>query len=138
MTRLEITDYESQTDAILAIRFEVFVNEQSVPPELEVDGRDSTCTHAVAFDGDRAVGTGRLLPDGHIGRVAVLKSHRNRGIGEAIMKRLIEAAKAKGFEEVLLSSQTQATRFYERLGFASEGERYMEAGIEHIDMRLEL
>jgi predicted GNAT family N-acyltransferase len=138
MPRVEITDYEPQAKAILAIRFEVFVNEQCVPSELEVDGRDPDCIHALAFYEDKPVGTGRLLPDGHIGRVAVLKAYRNKGIGGTIMKRLIEEARKRGFEEALLSSQTAAIRFYERLGFVSEGEVYLEAGIDHIDMRLEL
>lgn len=138
MIRVDITDYEPLAEAILAIRLEVFVTEQGVPSELEVDGRDPECIHALAFCDDKPVGTGRLLPDGHIGRVAVLKTYRNQGVGAAIMKRLIEEARKRGFEEVLLSSQTAAIRFYERLGFVSEGDVYLEAGIDHIDMSLKL
>ncbi|OUW17293.1 MAG: GNAT family N-acetyltransferase [Opitutales bacterium TMED158] len=138
MIRIETTDYESNKEPILSIRFQVFVDEQNVPAELEVDGRDPDCLHGLAWDDDKAVGTGRLLPDGHIGRVAVLQSYRKRGIGATLMKALIEAARERGFPEVVLSSQTRAMPFYDRLGFLRQGEPYMEAGIEHIDMRLVL
>ncbi|HZV22300.1 MAG TPA: YbgC/FadM family acyl-CoA thioesterase, partial [Luteimonas sp.] len=78
------------------IRTEVFVDEQRVPAEIELDEHDASCIHAIARDGGRAVGTGRLLPDGHIGRMAVLKSARGKGIGKALLRALIEAARLRG------------------------------------------
>lgn len=138
MIRVEITPFEPYADPILAIRFEVFVHEQNVAPELEVDGLDPKCLHALAFEDENPIATGRLLEDGHIGRVAVLKPYRNRGIGIAIMKTLIEAARERSLATVCLSSQTHAIAFYERLGFKAQGEIYLDAGIDHIDMVLPL
>lgn len=120
------------------IRFEVFVEEQRVPAEIELDDMDAQCIHAVAFHGQAPIGTGRLLPDGHIGRMAVLRSHRNKGVGAAMLKRLIEAAKKRGDREVALSAQVHAVPFYRAHGFVEEGAAYEEAGIPHQAMRLSL
>ena len=87
-----ICDYESHTENICAIRYEVFVNEQNVPEELEIDGFDGEAKHALAFVDGVPIGTGRILNDGHIGRVAVLKNYRGLGIGKLIMKDLIKWA----------------------------------------------
>ncbi|MFM7013067.1 MAG: GNAT family N-acetyltransferase, partial [Betaproteobacteria bacterium] len=100
------SEFQSQASAI---RFEVFVQEQQVPIEEELDATDVHCVHALAFNGSgEPIGTGRLLPDGHIGRMAVLKSSRGNGVGAAILKRLTEQAHARGFTEVVLSAQTHA------------------------------
>lgn len=117
------------------IRFTVFVEEQMVPAEIELDEHDASSVHAVAFDGERAVGTGRLLPDGHIGRMAVLKEARNRGVGALMLEKLTDKARELGFAEVALSAQIHASRFYRRHGFVEEGPEYMEAGIRHQAMR---
>ena len=117
------------------IRFTVFVDEQRVPAELEMDAMDAKCVHAVAFDGQRAVATGRLLPDGHIGRMAVLKEMRRKGVGGEVLSRLMAAAKQRGDREIVLSAQLHAVRFYRNHGFAEVGGTYMEAGIPHQDMR---
>ena len=138
MIRVELTEYPPHESSILDIRFKVFVDEQGVDPKLEIDGRDSECLHAIAFDSDKPVGTGRLLPDGHIGRMAVLQEYRSKGIGQRILLKLIEAARQKGWDRVHLSSQTQAVSFYEKFGFQRFGEVYLEAGIDHVDMRLDL
>jgi predicted GNAT family N-acyltransferase len=116
----------------------VFVEEQGVPAELEMDEMDVQCIHALAFDGERAVGTGRLLPDGHIGRMAVLKEFRGKGAGGALLAKLMEAAKSRGDREVLLSAQVHAVPFYQAYGFELFGEIYEEAGIPHRDMRRDL
>jgi predicted GNAT family N-acyltransferase len=84
------------------------------------------------------VGTARLLPDGHIGRMAVLKAHRKKGVGAAMLERLIEAARARGEREVALSAQVHAVAFYRAHGFVEEGAEYEEAGIAHQGMRLTL
>ena len=117
------------------IRFEVFVREQRVPPEIELDDMDARCLHALAFHHETAVGTARLLPDGHIGRMAVLKAWRGKGVGAAMLSRLIEAARARGDREVALSAQVHAVRFYRVHGFVEEGAEYEEAGIAHQAMR---
>jgi predicted GNAT family N-acyltransferase len=120
------------------IRFAVFVEEQGVPAELEMDEMDASCVHALAFEGGQAIGTGRLLPDGHIGRMAVLKAWRGRGVGAALLSRLVEAARERGVAEALLSAQVHALGFYRAHGFVAHGEVYEEAGIPHQEMRLTL
>jgi predicted GNAT family N-acyltransferase len=117
------------------IRFEVFVREQRVPAEIELDDMDAKCLHALAFHQAKVVGTGRLLPDGHIGRMAVLKPYRGKGLGAAMLERLIEAARARGDREVALSAQVHAVPFYRAHGFVEEGVEYEEAGIAHQAMR---
>ena len=122
-----------------AIRHDVFVLEQQVPLELEMDDMDAHCIHAVAYDdGGVPVATGRLLPDGHIGRMAVRQCARGTGIGGQVLQRLIQAARERGDSEVVLSAQVHALGFYTRYGFIAEGEVYMDAGIEHRTMSLPL
>jgi predicted GNAT family N-acyltransferase len=135
---IELLSWEDARAHAAPIRFEVFVQEQRVPAEIELDDMDAQCIHAVAFDGRAPIGTGRLLPDGHIGRMAVLKGHRNKGVGAAMLKRLIEAAKKRGDRELALSAQVHAVPFYRAHGFVEEGSVYEEAGIPHQAMRLVL
>lgn len=125
-------------DRIRAIRLAVFVEEQGVPVELEMDEMDPFATHVLAWVDERAVGTGRLLGNGHIGRVAVLAPYRRQGIGEGIMQALTRAAKEKGIRQLELSSQVHAVAFYERMGFRKVGGIYVTAGIDHADMRKRL
>ena len=129
-----ICDYKSHTENICAIRYEVFVDEQNVPEELEIDGLDGKAKHVLTFVDDVPIGTGRILSDGHIGRVAVLKNYRGLGIGKSIMKELIKCAQDMSLEKVWLSSQWHAHSFYLDLGFVCVGEVYKEAGIDHIKM----
>jgi len=79
----KIADYKNYHFQIHQIRNEVFIDEQNVPEDIEIDGLDSGAKHALVFDSDKAIGTGRMLPDGHIGRIAVKKNYRGRGIGKA-------------------------------------------------------
>ena len=133
-----ICDYKPHTENICAIRCEVFVGEQNVPEELEIDGLDGEAKHVLAFVDGVPIGTGRILIDGHIGRVAVLKNYRGHGIGKLIMKELIKWAHDMSLEKVWLSSQWHAHSFYLDLGFVCVGEIYKEAGIDHIKMYREL
>lgn len=126
-------------DAASRIRFEVFVAEQRVPPELEIDELDPQCLHALAWDAHgHALGTGRLLPDGHIGRMAVLREARARGVGSALLLSLMQAARSRGHRRAELYSQVHAQGFYARHGFTPVGDIFEEAGIEHIRMRATL
>lgn len=136
--RVELLSWDEARAHAAPIRFTVFVEEQGVPAEIELDEHDAACVHAVAFDGERAVGTGRLLPDGHIGRMAVLREFRNQGVGAGMLQRLVETAREQGFAEVALSAQIRAANFYRRHGFFEEGPEYMEAGIRHQAMRRKL
>jgi predicted GNAT family N-acyltransferase len=136
---IRIGPWSEQQAAAQAIRYAVFVIEQNIPAELEWDDMDAVCLHALAFDEmGVSMGTGRLLPDGHIGRMAVKKSARGCGVGGAILDALVEAAKARGDKLVLLNAQTSAEGFYAAHGFARDGSEFMEAGIPHIGMRREL
>jgi len=134
--RVTLGGWAAQRSEAQAVRLEVFVHEQKVPLEMEWDEMDARCIHAVAYEGEgRAVGTGRLLPDGHIGRMAVRKEARGAGIGALMLEALVEAARQRGDREVMLNAQTQAEPFYLRHGFVREGAVFMEAGIPHIHMR---
>jgi predicted GNAT family N-acyltransferase len=134
--RLTLGDWGAQRKDAQAVRYEVFVIEQRVPVELEWDHMDQQCLHAVVY-GERgqALGTGRLLPDGHIGRMAVRQNARGEGIGGAILRTLMQHAKERGDCAVLLNAQTHAEAFYRRYGFERDGDEFMEAGIPHIQMR---
>lgn len=131
--------WQQCADQARPIRHQVFVIEQNVPPELELDDHDTVSDHALAYGADGlAIGTGRLLPDGHIGRVAVLPNWRGQGVGEKIMQALVARARTHGMAQVELSAQCHARAFYEKLGFVAFGSTYQEAGIEHIAMKLPL
>lgn len=136
MIRVELLSWERAREDASRIRFEVFVREQGVPREIELDENDAVSLHAVAFDAEAgAVATGRLLPDGHIGRMAVLASWRGKGIGSALLQALMRAARERSLSELALSAQTHAVAFYHAHGFRAEGEIYEEAGIAHLAMR---
>ena len=129
---VRIVDWTHEEERLKRIRFEVFVVEQKVPLELELDGIDGDCLHALVLDGaDEPVGCGRLLPDGHIGRMAVRAAWRGRGVGAAILERLIEVAAKRGHRRIVLSAQTHAIGFYRRFGFIEFGDEYDDAGIPH-------
>jgi len=120
------------------VRYEVFVVEQSVPLDIELDDQDAVSIHAVAYDArGRPLGTGRLLPDGHIGRMAVLRDLRGTGVGGRILRALIDEGRGLGHASLALHAQTHAKHFYLSHGFTQEGETFVEAGIEHCLMVLD-
>ncbi len=138
MFRIELLDWQGARALATPIRFAVFVEEQGVPAALEMDDMDGECVHAVAFEEGRAVGTARLLPDGHLGRMAVLKEWRSRGIGSLLLHSLVQKARERGDRQVVLSAQVHAMAFYRAHGFQAEGPVYEEAGIPHQEMRRRL
>ena len=136
---VKIGTWDRMRDLAMPIRMEVFVLEQHVSPEEELDDMDAASLHAVAIDArGRALGTGRLLPDGHVGRMAVLRDGRGGGVGSAILEVLISEARGLGYHAVVLHAQSHARGFYERHGFVAEGDEFAEANIPHILMRLPL
>jgi len=135
MIEIRLLDWQSAQADAKPIRFQVFVDEQRVPAEIELDEHDARCIHEAYDDAGVPVGTGRLLPDGHIGRMAVRKPGRGNGIGGALLQALMAQAKARGDQVVALSAQTHAAPFYERHGFSIDGEEFFEAGIPHINMQ---
>jgi predicted GNAT family N-acyltransferase len=117
------------------VRERVFVREQGVPHDMEYDVDDPVSLHVLARGpDDHPIGTGRLVPDGHIGRLAVLPEWRGKGVGTALLSRLIEAARGHGAKDLALNAQVTAIGFYERFGFATRGEVFVEAGIPHVAM----
>ena len=126
-------------DALHALRHDVFVVGQGVPAEIEVDERDATAVHAVARLDGQVVGTGRLIvrDDGtaSIGRMAVAESTRGAGVGAAVLRCLEDRAVELGLTGVELHAQRQAVGFYERAGYTATSGVYLEAGLEHVDMR---
>jgi predicted GNAT family N-acyltransferase len=134
--RIVLGNWEQLGADAVTVRRAVFIEEQKVPAELEWDALDAGYLHAVAYDEEgTTLATGRLLPDGHIGRMAVGLKARGRGIGGAILKALMARARQRGDRFVILSAQLHAEEFYRRHGFEREGEPYLEAGIEHVTMR---
>lgn len=130
------SDWVHDAPRLAAIRRAVFIDEQGVPEALEWDAHDAGALHllAVAKDGT-PIGCARLLPDGCIGRMAVLLAWRGRGVGRALLAAAVGAARSRGHSVVHLSAQTQAAGFYSRAGFVAAGAEYEEAGIPHRAMR---
>lgn len=153
--RIVEAEYDRDLPQLRRVRETVFVHEQQVPIELEWDEFDPVCAHVLALDGTGApIGTGRLVPDAtsgdggtassnpwrhcRIGRMAVLAPWRGYGVGAALLLHLLDAARARGCRAIELHAQVSAIAFYERHGFATYGEVFEEARIEHRHMRLDL
>jgi predicted GNAT family N-acyltransferase len=122
-----------------SVREAVFILEQKVPSDLEWDGLDETCRHALALShkGD-AIGCGRMLANGHIGRIAVLPQWRKQKVGTAIMEALLDYARAHDYKQVDVDAQTYALPFYHSFGFVEQGKEFLDAGLPHIKMILKL
>jgi predicted GNAT family N-acyltransferase len=128
---------DAERRAALALRHEVFVDEQGVPPELEIDEHDEDALHLIAIDGDRIVGTCRLVhdaPRAKFGRLVVARDARGSGIGNALLGEAERLARALGCEQMVLTAQTAAMGLYERAGYTTRGDVFLDAGIEHMTM----
>jgi predicted GNAT family N-acyltransferase len=134
MIKIEVGDWNALRARLEPVRRSVFIEEQNVPEDLEWDEFDDVSLHALAWLDDQAVGVARLLPDGHIGRMAVLAGFRRRGVGAALLQALMDQARVRGIASVRLHAQCHAQTFYQRAGFVAEGEVFMEAGIPHVAM----
>lgn len=127
----------------LRIRSEVFMKEQGVPVSLEIDENEAYAIHFVCYnDENKALGTCRLLPINastvKLQRMAVLKPYRKQRIGFLLMEEAEIFAKKQGFKEIILGAQMTALPFYEKLGYHSFGEEFLDAGMKHLNMRKEL
>jgi predicted GNAT family N-acyltransferase len=128
---------DGELRAALALRTEVFVHEQGVPLEEEIDGRDADALHLVAVGAGRVVGTCRLLALGEemkLGRMAVAREHRGRGIAGELIAVAEDEARAAGARRMVLDAQIGAQPLYERAGYVARGARFLDAGIEHVRM----
>lgn len=135
---VEVCNWSKPADreALLAVREDVFIREQHVPAELERDDVDSASFHVLArtLDG-MPIATGRMTPNGAIGRMAVLHDWRKRGVGTLLLRSLLDVARTRGLHDVTLHAQRAAVPFYQKHGFAIEGDEFEEAGIPHVSMR---
>ncbi|SFE20638.1 GNAT family N-acetyltransferase [Nitrosomonas sp. Nm166] len=132
---IRIVSWQDEALILRSIRTAVFIHEQQVPADLEWDEFDAISMHVLALNSDgQPIGTARLLPDGHIGRMAVLKEWRGKGVGSAMMRRILEEINHRGIPIARLNAQTTAIRFYEKFGFQMSGKEFMEAGIPHVKM----
>lgn len=132
---IALADWWRDADAIQRVRTAVFIREQGIPARLEWDGRDADCDHVLARDaGGQALATARLMPDGRIGRMAVLDGWRRRGIGRRMLQLLLQQATQRGLREIYLHAQLDVADFYRKAGFRSEGEPFVEAGLPHVQM----
>ena len=132
-----LTSYE-ESEAVRLLRIRVFVDEQGVPPELEIDGLDDEAVHAVAYSADMVVGTGRLILDtptnARIGRMAVEASLRRSGLGSAVLEFLENEARSQGIIRLTLHAQYYVKDFYAKHGYCESGDTFLEAGILHVEM----
>ena len=134
--RVRLADWEREREAMRAIRTPVFIQEQQVPQDIEWDDKDPLCVHALVLDADGTpIGTGRLAPDGKIGRMAVLPEWRRRGVGAAILEFLLACARERGHKVCYMNAQISALDFYQQHGFEAYDEEFMEAGIPHRSMK---
>lgn len=144
--------YGDDLSQAFEIRKEVFVKEQGIPEELVFDDLDQNAIHAIVYEEHKItkengmgqmpkpVGSGRIIYDGStcmIGRVAVLKDYRGKKYGDFLIKMMLQKAFMAGVKEVVVHSQTSAEGFYQKIGFKRVGENFMEAGIEHCEMKIE-
>ncbi|KJG02709.1 GNAT family N-acetyltransferase [Photobacterium angustum] len=122
---------DANKESIRFVREQVFIKEQQIDPEIEFDGLDTQAVHVLVVDSEQPLGTGRILADGHIGRIAIMKAARGKGLGVKVVQALVEYAKQQGYPRVDLGAQTHAVDFYRKLGFTPYGEEFMEANIPH-------
>jgi predicted GNAT family N-acyltransferase len=134
---IRVADLDTDFAAIELVRETVFLVEQRIPKDLEFDDRDPVCVHLLALERDAPIGTARLdlALGGKIGRVAVLATHRRRGVATALMQRLHEIAREHGLRSVWCNAQRSAVPLYERLGYEVTSAPFDEAGIEHVRMQ---
>jgi len=136
---VKLTRWDKDQENLSQVRRSVFIGEQQVPEELEWDEFDNISIHVLVTDkNNQTIATGRMKPDGHIGRMAVSKNYRKTGIGSAILKALIKEAINRHLNSVYLHAQTTAIPFYEKHGFKISSEEFMDAGIPHKSMTLDL
>jgi len=132
--RIRLADWQRDNLHIRRIREAVFIAEQAIPPELEWDAEDTGAVHFLALEGDYPIGTARLLADGEIGRVSVLKDWRGLKIGDQLLEAVIAEAEHRQLKQQKLSAQVHATAFYERHGFHVVSDEFLEAGLPHVEM----
>lgn len=134
---IEIVSWSEKQAEITSVRRAVFIEEQNVPERIDFDGSDPDFVHVLATDKNgRPVGTARINRKGRIGRMAVLQNYRRQGIGRKMIQALMDYGRKNSITDFHVSSQVTAAGFYEKMGFEQTGEEFLEAGIKHINMKL--
>ena len=139
---VKLVENEDEFEGAIAVRFRVFVAEQAIPPEEELDEDDATALHAIALVQGRIVGTGRLVSredgDGQVGRMAVDQAWRRQGVGGEILIFLEDEARSLGMARCVLHAQEYVRGFYADRGYQEYGESFLEVDIPHVEMHKEL
>ena len=143
MNNLEIKKVNNKynLEKVIEIRKNVFIKEQNVPLEIEIDGLDPEAEHFIAYFNDKPIGCARIRSKDHsikLERIAIIKEYRGKGFGTELTKFLIDYSKQKNFKEIFLHSQTYVSNFYKKLGFVSKRKHFFEAGIEHVEMFMKI
>ena len=134
--RIESSRYDQQKRGIQHVRRQVFIEEQGIDPAEEWDELDTDATFAIAVDANNhVIGTARLLSQGKIGRLAVLREYRRQGVATALLRHLLDLAKQRGYERIALSAQQSVMEFYLKQGFEPVGPPHVEVGIPHQNMQ---
>ena len=136
--QVEVVSWNLHKETLRSLRGKVFIEEQGVPQEIEWDGADDTATHFLLTRNTVALACGRMLPDGKVGRMAVLREHRGQGLGHKLLASMVEYARLHGMTRLYLHAQEHAINFYLDAGFFPYGERFEEAGIAHAAMELQI
>jgi len=143
VNNLEIKKVNNKDDLekVIEIRKNVFIKEQNVPLDIEIDGLDSEAEHFIVYLDDEPIGCARIRTNKNsakLERISIIKQHRGKGFGKKLTKFLIDYCRKKNFNEIFLHSQTSVTEFYEKIGFKVRGESFFEADIEHMEMYLDI
>ncbi len=137
---IRLVKNKRELDQIVGIRKQVFVKEQNVPLDLELDGLDSEAEHVIVYYDNEPIGCARIRTNGcvKLERIAILEKYRQRGFGKQLTEYLINYCKNKNYNEICLHSQTYVSDFYKKLGFRERGKLFFDAGIEHVEMYMKI
>jgi len=143
VNKLDIKNVHNKNDLkkIIAIRKKVFIDEQKVPIDIEIDGLDSEAEHFIAYFDDKPIGCARIRTKNYyakLERIAIIKEYRGQGFGTKLINFLIDYCKQKNYKEICLHSQTYVSDFYKKLGFKAKRKHFFEAGIEHVEMIMKI
>jgi len=138
--KIQIVKNQKEFDDVIAIRKKVFIGEQNVPTDIEIDGLDDEAGHVIAYLDNKSIGCARIRMNNFakLERIAVMRDHRGKGFGRKITEFLIDYCKQKNVDEIQLHAQIYTADFYKKLGFLERGKTFFEADIEHIEMYMKI
>lgn len=138
--KIQIVGNQKEFDDVIAIRKKVFIEEQNVPIDIEMDGLDDEANHVIAYLDNKPIGCARIRMNSFakLERIAVMKDYRRKGFGRKITEFLIDYCKQKNVDEIRLHAQIYTADFYKKLGFLERGKTFFEADIKHIEMHMSI